>query len=64
MMNSENILCNINVNEVTQKNSIEFNTQDVPIIIAGNKEDLGDTKREVYVEDVVDWVQQDYKLNR
>ena len=63
-MNSENILCNINVNEVTQKNSIEFNTQDVPIIIAGNKEDLGDTKREVYVEDVVDWVQQDYKLNR
>ena len=64
MMNSENILCNINVNEVSQKNSIEFNTQDVPIIIAGNKEDLGDTKREVYVEDVVDWVQQDYKLNR
>ena len=64
MKNSENILCNINVNEVTQKNSIEFNTQDVPIIIAGNKEDLGDTKREVYVEDVVDWVQQDYKLNR
>lgn len=63
-MNSENILCNINVNEVSQKNSIEFNTQDVPIIIAGNKEDLGDTKREVYVEDVVDWVQQDYKLNR
>lgn len=38
--------------------------KDVPIIIAGNKEDLGDTKREVYVEDVVDWVQQDYKLNR
>ena len=36
----------------------------MPIIIAGNKEDLGDTKREVYVEDVVDWVQQDYKLNR
>ena len=64
MMNSENILCNINVNEVSQKNSIEFNTQDVPIIIAGNKEDLGDMKREVYVEDVVDWVQQDYKLNR
>ena len=64
MMNSENILCNINVNEVSQKNSIEFNTQDVPIIIAGNKEDLGDTKREVYVEDVVDWVEQDYKLNR
>ena len=64
MMNSENILCNINVNEVSQKNSIEFNTQDVPIIIAGNKEDMGDTKREVYVEDVVDWVQQDYKLNR
>ena len=63
-MNSKNILCNINVNEVSQKNSIEFNTQDVPIIIAGNKEDLGDTKREVYVEDVVDWVQQDYKLNR
>lgn len=35
--------------------------QEVPIIIVGNKTDLADVGREIYVEDVKDWIEQDYR---
>ena len=38
--------------------------QDVPIILAGNKTDLADTEREIYLEDVRDWLDQDFKQNK
>ena len=38
--------------------------QDVPIILAGNKTDLADLQREIYVEDVRDWLDQDFKQNK
>ena len=38
--------------------------QDVPIVIAGNKVDQADEGREIFVEDVKDWVDQEYKQNR
>ena len=40
------------------------NAKDVPIVIAGNKVDLADEGREIFVEDVKDWVDQQYKQNR
>ena len=33
-------------------------------MIAGNKVDLADKEREVFVEDVQDWVDQEFKQNR
>ena len=36
-------------------------SQEVPIIIVGNKSDLADDSREVFIEDVKDWVEQDYR---
>ena len=41
-----------------------FPHQDVPIILAGNKADLADLQREIYVEDVRDWLDQDFKQNK
>ena len=38
--------------------------QDVPIILAGNKTDLADVEREIYLEDVRDWLDQDFKQNK
>ena len=38
--------------------------KDVPIVIAGNKIDLADEGREIFVEDVKDWVDQEYRQNR
>ena len=40
------------------------NAKDVPIVIAGNKVDLADEGREIFVEDVKDWVDQQYRQNR
>jgi GTPase SAR1 family protein len=40
------------------------NDKDVPIVIAGNKVDLADEGREIFVEDVKDWVDQQYRQNR
>ena len=39
-------------------------SKDVPIVIVGNKVDLADEGREIFVEDVKDWVDQQYKQNR
>ena len=33
-------------------------------MIAGNKIDLADEGREIFVEDVKDWVDQEYRQNR
>ena len=33
-------------------------------MIAGNKVDLADYGREIFVEDVKDWVDQEYRQNR
>ena len=41
-----------------------MNVKDVPIVIVGNKVDLADEGREIFVEDVKDWVDQQYKQNR
>jgi len=38
--------------------------KDVPILIAGNKVDLADVGREIFIEDVKDWVDQEYRQNR
>ena len=38
--------------------------QEVPIILAGNKTDLADVEREIYVEDVRDWLEQEFKQNK
>ena len=38
--------------------------QEVPIILAGNKTDLADLEREIYLEDVRDWLDQDFKQNK
>jgi len=35
---------------------ILFASQDIPIVIAGNKADLATTHREVKLEEVTDWV--------
>ena len=40
------------------------NDKDVPIVIVGNKVDLADEGREIFVEDVKDWVDQQYRHNR
>ena len=41
-----------------------MHAQDVPIVIAGNKVDQADEGREIFVEDVKDWVDQEYRQNR
>ena len=43
---------------------LTVNAKDVPIVIAGNKVDLADEGREIFVEDVKDWVDQQYRQNR
>ena len=41
-----------------------MNAQDVPIVIVGNKVDQADEGREIFLEDVKDWVDQEYRQNR
>jgi len=38
--------------------------KDVPIVIVGNKTDLADASREIFLEDVRDWLDQDFKHSR
>jgi len=38
--------------------------KDVPIVIAGNKTDLADESRQIYIEDVKDWIDQEFKYNK
>ena len=40
------------------------NANYVPKVIAGNKVDLADEGREIFLEDVKDWVDQQYRQNR
>ena len=56
------------ISRLEEKNNLLLllivNAKDVPIVIAGNKVDLADEGREIFVEDVKDWVDQQYRQNR
>jgi hypothetical protein len=38
------------------RKNFNFLPKELPIVVAGNKVDLADESREIFVEDVIDWV--------
>merc|ERR1712223_1483971 len=55
------LLAQMRIEEIRQQRK-DF--KEVPIVLVGNKVDLGSEAREVHIEDVVDWVDGEYSANK
>jgi len=55
------LLTQMRIEEIRQQRK-DF--KEVPIVLVGNKVDLGSEARQVHIEDVVDWVDAEYSANK